>query len=280
MSPTEETPWLTVREDTAPLLLTMPHTGTTIPAGIEVMLNSGWLARKDTDWWIDRLYGFAGQIGATVVRTDISRTVIDANRDPSGASLYPGLATTELCPTTTFDGEPLYRSGNTLSAAEIAARRREYFEPYHRAVQAQLARLRSRHRAVVLYDCHSIRSRVPRLFEGTLPHFNLGTFNGKSCAAELTARIEELCDTATSAGFSRVTNGRFKGGYTTRHYGRPSEGVHALQMELACKGYLREPTAELGPGNWPCPYDETLAAPLRAVLGRLLEACIAFAAAA
>ncbi len=277
MSATGETPWLAVREGDAPLLLTMPHTGTTIPAGIEVTLNSGWLARKDTDWWIDRLYGFALQIGVTVVRTDISRTVIDANRDPSGASLYPGAATTELCPTTTFDGEPLYRAGSTPPAAEIEARRREYFEPYHRAVQAQLARLRSRHRAVVLYDCHSIRSRVPRLFDGMLPHFNLGTFNGKSCAPALTARVEELCDGGADAGFSRVTNGRFKGGYTTRHYGRPSEGVHALQMELACRGYLREPAADLGPENWPCPYDEVLASPLRAILGRVLEACIAFA---
>jgi N-formylglutamate deformylase len=280
MSAMGETPWLTVREGDAPLLLTMPHTGTTIPAGIEVTLSSGWLARKDTDWWIDRLYGFALQIGVTVVRTDISRTVIDANRDPSGASLYPGAATTELCPTTTFDGEPLYRTGSTPPAAEIEARRREYFEPYHREVQAQLARLRSRHRAVVLYDCHSIRSRVPRLFDGILPHFNLGTFNGKSCAPALTAHVEELCDAGADAGFSRVTNGRFKGGYTTRHYGRPSEGVHALQMELACRGYLREPAAELGPENWPCPYDEALASPLHAILGRVLEACIAFASAA
>jgi N-formylglutamate deformylase len=283
MSVTGETSWLTVREGDAPLLLTMPHTGTTIPAGIEVTLNSGWLARKDTDWWIDRLYGFAGQLGATVVRTDLSRTVIDANRDPSGVSLYPGLATSELCPTTTFDGEPLYRSGSVLPAAEIDARRRQYFEPYHRAVQAQLARLSGRHRAVVLYNCHSIRSRVPRLFDGTLPHFNLGTFNGKSCAATLTARVEELCDAGAGAEaeaearFSRVTNGRFKGGYTTRHYGRPSEGVHALQMELACRGYLREPSAELGPENWPCPYEEGLASPLRAVLERVLAACIAFA---
>jgi N-formylglutamate deformylase len=278
MIETGETLWLTVHEGDAPLLLTMPHTGTTIPAAIEDALSSGWLARKDTDWWVDRLYGFAGQIGATVVRTDISRTVIDANRDPSGASLYPGLATTELCPTTTFDGEPLYRKDDTLPAAESDARRQQYFEPYHRAVQAQLVRLRAQHRAVVLYDCHSIRSHVPRLFDGTLPHFNLGTFNGASCAPALTARIEALCDAAAGAGFSRVTNGRFKGGYTTRHYGRPGQGVHALQMELACRGYLREPIGELSPGNWPCPYDEAFAAPLRAVLERVLAACIEFAA--
>jgi N-formylglutamate deformylase len=277
MRETGETPWLTVVEGEAPLLLTMPHTGTTIPPGIEQALNSAWLARKDTDWWIDRLYGFAGRIGATALRTDISRTVIDANRDPSGASLYPGLATTELCPGTTFDGEALYRPGSRLAAAEIDARRRQYFEPYHRAVQEQLARLHGRHHVVVLYDCHSIRSRVPRLFDGQLPHFNLGTFNGASCAPALTARIEALCDDAAGAGFSRVTNGRFKGGYTTRHYGRPSQGVHALQMELACRGYLREPAGELGPENWPCPYDEAFAAPLRAVLERVLAACVDFA---
>ena len=278
MNETDETHWLTVQEGDSPLLLTMPHTGTTIPSAIEEALSSGWLARKDTDWWVDRLYGFAGQIGATVVRTGISRTVIDANRDPSGASLYPGLATTELCPSTTFDGEPLNRAGRPVSAAEIEVRRREYFEPYHRAVEAQLVRLRSRHRAVVVYDCHSIRSHVPRLFDGTLPHFNLGTFNGASCAAGLAARVEALCDAAAAAGFSRVTNGRFKGGYTTRHYGRPGQGVHALQMELACRGYLREPSGALGPENWPCPYDEAFAAPLRAVLEQVLAACVTFAA--
>jgi N-formylglutamate deformylase len=271
-----ETPWLTVRQGEAPLLLTMPHTGTDIPPAIESALSSGWLARKDTDWWIEKLYAFAAQLGATVVRTGISRTVIDANRDPSGASLYPGLATTELCPTTTFDGESLYRSGEAPQAAEIDARRRRYFEPYHGALQAEIVRLRRRHRAIVLYDCHSIRSSIPRLFTGALPHFNIGTFNGASCAPTLTARLEELCSVGD---FSRVTNGRFKGGYTTRHYGRPQQGVHAVQMELACRGYLREPTGELGGDNWPCPYDEAFAAPLRGVLERVLRACCAFAAA-
>jgi len=276
MSDQVEAPWLTVRQGSAPLLLCMPHTGTDIPGGIANALVSPWLARKDTDWWIERLYTFAGRLDASVVRTTVSRTVIDPNRDPSGASLYPGLTTTELCPATTFDGEPLYRGGATLSAQDVTARRSAYFDPYHRAVQAEITRLRARHPVIVLYDCHSIRSRIPRLFTGTLPNFNIGTFDGASCAPELTERVARLCDVTH---FTRVTNGRFKGGYTTRHYGRPQDGVHALQMELACRGYLHEPQGEVRPDNWPCPYDEAFAAPMRAVLERILAACIGFASA-
>ena len=274
MTDQQPAPWLTVRNGPAPLLLCMPHTGTAIAPQLEAGLVSAWRARKDTDWYIERLYDFAPRLGASLVRTSVSRTVIDANRDPSGASLYPGQATTELCPTTTFDGEPLYRAGCAPAAAEIDTRRREYFEPYHRAVAAQIERLRGRHRTVVVYDCHSIRSQIPRLFAGTLPNFNLGTFGGRSCASELTRRLETVCD---GSDFSRVTDGRFQGGYTTRHYGRPQEGVHAVQMELACRGYLREPLGAVGESLWPVAWDEAYAASMRAVLERALTACIDFA---
>jgi formiminoglutamase len=275
MSDGQEPPWLQLRRGTAPLLVSMPHTGTEIPAAIEEQLASGWLARKDTDWHVERLYGFAAELDATVVRTAISRTVIDTNRDPSGASLYPGQNTTELCPTTTFDGEPLYREGRSPDAATIAARRQEFFEPYHQTLEMELRRLRALHAAVVLYDCHSIRSQVPRLFAGTLPHLNIGTHAGASCDPALTARVEVLGD---ASGYSRVTNGRFKGGYTTRHYGRPAAGVHALQMELACRGYLREPPGAVDRGNWPCEFEARFAAPLQALLRQVLEACRDFAA--
>ncbi len=266
--------WLQVQRGDAPLLLCMPHTGTVIPSRIAAQLPSPWLARKDTDWWIERLYAFAADLGATIVRTGVSRTVIDANRDPSGISLYPGQATTELCPTTTFDGEPLYGAGAAPGAEEIATRRREYFEPYHRVIGDQIGRLHAAHRVVVLYDCHSIRSRVPRLFPGTLAHFNIGTNSGASCDAALTRSIETLCD---ATGLTRVTDGRFRGGYTTRHYGAPQDGVHAVQMELACRAYLREPAGEVDAASWPCAYDEDFAAPLRAVLARVLQACLDFA---
>ena len=265
--------WLSVIRGDAPLVVSIPHAGAVIPSDIEARLVSPWLARKDADWWLEQLYGFAADLGATVVRTAISRTVIDVNRDPSGVSLYPGQATTGLCPTDTFDGEPLYRDGEAPTSDEIAARRETYFEPYHAALRAELDRLQAAHGQVVLYDAHSIRSHAPRLFAGQLPQFNIGTNSGAACAPTLTAAIEAACD---AAGLGRVTNGRFKGGWITRHYGRPADGVHAVQMELACRGYMDEPP-ELTPETWPTPFVAARAAPLQAVLADALKACIAYA---
>ena len=265
--------WLEIHRGDAPLVVSFPHTGTDIPPEIEARLVSPWLARQDADWWVDRLYDFARDLGATTVRTAVSRSVIDVNRDPSGASLYPGQATTELCPTTTFDGEPLY-AGAGPDAAEIGRRRSTWFEPYHTALTAELDRLQARHGKVVLYDAHSIRSLVPRLFEGELPNFNIGAHSGAACAPALTSAVEAACDVD---GFSRVTNGRFKGGWTTRHYGKPDYGVHALQMELACRGYMDDPAEPPTPHAWPPPYRPHQAAPMRAVLTDVLKACLAFA---
>ncbi|NWG23622.1 MAG: N-formylglutamate deformylase [Pseudorhodoplanes sp.] len=265
--------WLTIRRGEAPLIVSVPHTGTAIPERFESSLVSVWRARKDTDWWIDRLYDFAEGLDATVVHTAISRTVIDVNRDPSGASLYPGQATTGLCPTTTFDGEPLYRD-NVPNAAEIGERRQDYFVPYHEALAAEIARLRARHDHVVLYDCHSIRSVIPRLFEGTLPEMNIGTNGGQSCEPALSDAIASL---AAASSFSHVVNGRFKGGWITRQYGKPGEGVHAVQMELACRSYMLEPVGPVGEDNWPAAYEAAYAEPMRGLLQRMLSACLQFA---
>jgi len=266
--------WLTIVRGQSPLIVSLPHTGIEIPTEYQRGLVSPWLARKDADWWIDRLYDFAADLGATVVRTAISRTVIDVNRDPSGASLYPGQATTELCPTTTFDGEPLYAPGTEPTADAIAERRAGFFDPYHAALRAEIERLRSRHSHVVVYDCHSIRSVIPRLFEGMLPHFNIGTNGGASCADALSAAVEALC---AASGSSVVVNGRFKGGHITRSLGRPDARIHAIQMELACRGYMDEPIGPVTEDTWPTAYDEARAAPMRAVLARILEACLTFA---
>ncbi|MFT4935926.1 MAG: N-formylglutamate deformylase [Pseudoalteromonas distincta] len=266
--------WLNVERGDAPLVVSFPHTGTEIPAEIEARLASPWLARKDADWWVERLYDFAADLGASSVRTAISRTVIDVNRDPSGASLYPAQATTDLCPTTTFDGEPLYRPGEVPGAGEIEQRRARYFAPYHDALQAELDRLRARHPKVVLFEAHSIRSRIPRLFDGALPNFNLGANGGAACDPALTTAIEAVCD---ASPFSRVTDGRFKGGWTTRRYGRPDAGVHAIQMELACRGYMEDPDAPPTPQTWPSPFDPHRAAPMRAVLTDVLKVALAFA---
>nr|WP_157028247.1 N-formylglutamate deformylase [Sphingomonas horti] len=271
---------MTIRRGDAPLIVSIPHAGTDMPADVETALVSPWIGRQDADWHVDRLYDFARELGATIVATSISRTVVDVNRDPSGASLYPGQATTELCPTTTFDGEPLWREAPV--EVEIARRVDAYFRPYHAALDSEIARLRALHPAIVLYEAHSIRSVVPRLFDGELPQFNIGTNSGKSCAPELAEAVRSACSgegrsvARPSPEHGVVIDGRFKGGWTTRHYGRPEDGVHAIQMELAMRGYLDEPTA-FTPETWPVRYDDARAAPMRDTLAQVLRACIAFA---
>ncbi len=260
------TDWLSVVRGTAPLIVSLPHTGTAIPGDI-VGLRSMDDARHDADHHIDRLYAFATDLGATMVHTALSRTVIDVNRDPSGSSLYPGQATTGLCPETTFAGVPLYRPGAAPDDVEVRRRRMAYFDPYHAAIRAEIARLRSRHATIVVYDAHSILSHVPRLFDGELPQYNLGTFDGASCDAALTTAIAAAC-----AGDSQVVNGRFKGGWITRHHGDPANGVHAVQMELAMRGYLDEAS------DWPPMWDAARAVPMQGVLRRVLAAALTFAA--
>jgi len=271
----ERPSWLSVEQREAPLIVSFPHTGTDIPPDIEARCVSPWLARKDADWWIDKLYDFVRELGATTIHTAISRTVIDVNRDPSGVSLYPGQNTTELVPSTTFDGEPLWRTGMAPDAADIARRIATFFDPYHAALTAEIARLRGRHPRVTLYDCHSIRSIVPRLFPGELPVMNIGTNSGASCDMDL---AEPIAAIASASRFSAVINGRFKGGYITRHYGAPEHGVHAVQMELACRGYMREPIGPVDERSWPVPYDPGFAADIRATLRAILETCLRFAA--
>ena len=265
----EHPDWLIVERRNAPLIISIPHGGVDL-LEFQPAFADPWLARKDADWRLDELYDFIAPLGATLVRTRLSRSIVDVNRDPSGASLYPGQATTELCPTTTFDGEPLYRPGQAPDAAEIAERRRLYFDPYHASLRDEIARLRQNHRRVGLFDAHSIRSVIPRLFDGELPMFNLGTNSGASCSHELRETVGGLL---AGSGRSSVVDGRFRGGWITRAHGRPGEGVEALQLELACRAYMDEPERP-APGNWPTPIDEARAAPTRATIRRVLEAIL------
>lgn len=265
--------WLQIHRGDVPLIVSFPHTGTELPEALASQFLSPWLARRDADWWVHELYAFAQQMGATTVRTAVSRSVIDVNRDPSGTSLYPGQNTTGLCPLTTFDNQPLYRDGHGPDEAEIARRRDTWFVPYHDALTAEIARLRAEHGTVVVYDAHSIRSHIPHLFDGQLPQFNLGTNGDTTCDNALTDVVDNLC---AMSGMSHVRNGRFKGGYITRHYSDIPGGVHTLQMELACRGYMHEPEA-VDEHSWPTPLDPDHAAPLRATLQQVLDACLDFA---
>lgn len=258
---------VTVKPGDGCLVLAMPHTGTWVPDSLWADLSERGRALSDTDWHLDRLY--ADLIpDATIVGAHFHRYLIDANRDPSGASLYPGQNTTALCPVTDFDGRPLYREGREPDADEIAHRTAAYHAPYHAALTRELERARARHGVAVLYDCHSIRSHIPFLFEGTLPDFNIGTNLGVTCAPAMEAAAAEICGSAP--GFTSVLNGRFRGGWTTRHYGRPEQGMHAIQMELAQATHLQTEAA-------PFAYDAEKAERLRTHLKTILETLVALA---
>ena len=253
---------------TIPLLVSFPHEGTDIPPEIARRMTPAALLRADTDWHLPRLYDFVRDMGASTLVPRYSRYVIDLNRPPEDTNLYPGLDTTGLVPLDTFRKEPLYLPGETPDAADIDARRQCYWRPYHDALRDELGRLRALHGAAVLWDAHSIASVVPRFFEGRLSDLNLGTADGHSCAARLQAAAEAVLRSQDS--FSHVSNGRFKGGYITRHYGQPAEHIHALQLEMCHATYMDEPA--------PFAYRPDLAARVQPLLKRMLEAVLEAAA--
>jgi len=226
------------RAGRAPLLVSMPHTGTHIPDALARRMTPLALTVPDTDWHLERLYDFLDALGASVLVATHSRYVVDLNRPPDDASLYPGQDTTGLCPVDTFHREPVYSAGQAPGEAEIAERVARYWQPYHDKLAEELARLRARHGRALLWDAHSIFSVVPRFFEGTLPDFNLGTADGRACASGAGKALLAVAQRA--AGYRAVLDGRFKGGYITRRYGRPDAGVHAVQLELSEAIYMEE----------------------------------------
>lgn len=251
-----------------PLLVSIPHAGTRLTPEVEAALTPRGRSLPDTDWHLPRLYDFASGLGASLLVGLYSRYVIDLNRPPDDHPLY-STPTTGLFPEIVLDGGPLFRPGQ----APDAALRERYLEriwlPYHRALAAELVRLKREFGYALLFDAHSIRSRVPYLFEGRLPDLNLGTDSGASCDQSLAGSVLQVLEQAQ--GYSRVLDGRFKGGYITRHYGRPAERIHALQLELVQATYMEE--------DEPFRYREDLAAPIRPVLRRVLEAMLDWGAA-
>ncbi len=216
----------------------MPHNGTEVPDAIAARMTEAALQLPDTDWHMDRLYGFADQLRASVIKPIYSRYVIDLNRPPDGKALYPGSSNTELCPLTCFDFSPVYKESEAPDEAEVAERTWGFWRPYHIKIRDELARIRERHGIALLYEAHSIRSQVPRFFDGVLPDLNLGSADGKSCAPALEAALAAFLQHTPE--FSSVVNARFKGGYITRTYGKPQDDVHAVQLELSQATYMEE----------------------------------------
>jgi N-formylglutamate deformylase len=249
-----------------PLLVSMPHVGTYVPPEIETRLGEAARDLPDTDWHVDRLYDFLDDLGTSVLRATHSRYVIDLNRAADGKPLYPGASETELCPTTTFADQPIYRPGQAPDADETAERRGRIWQPYHDCLAGELEAIKSRHGVALLWDAHSIRSRVPRFFEGRLPDLNFGTGGGVTAAAPLIERLTAVA--AESTAYSHVLDGRFKGGCSTRAYGAPSAGIHAVQLELSQITYMDE--------DPPYGFREDLAAGIRPLLRQLLETALAW----
>jgi len=256
-------PTFTLHQGHIPLLLSLPHNGSEIPDDIRAALRPFAQTAPDTDWFVDRLYAFARDMGASVLVPRYSRYVIDLNRPPDDVSLYPGQNSTGLCPRTAFTGEPIYLDGKEPDAEAVVRRRTQYWQPYHAALQAELQRLKRQHGKVLLWEGHSIRPELPFLFEGRLPDFNLGTADGRSFPEAGLRRLEAVL--SAQSAYSWVSNGRFKGGYITRHYAEPDERIHAFQLELAQSAYLDEAMTA---------FDEARAAPVQALLERLMRAAL------
>lgn len=256
----------TLHRGSAPLLVSLPHDGSALPPELVERLVPAARSTPDTDWFVSRLYDFARELGASILVPNYSRYVIDLNRPPDDVSLYPGQNTTGLCATVMFTGEPLYLPGQEPTPEEIASRIQTYWRPYHDTLQGELARLKTEHGRAVLWEGHSIRGRMPFLFEGRLPDINLGTASGASCSPAVQARLEAII--AAQSDYSWVVNGRFKGGYITRAYGAPEQGVHAVQLELAQDAYMDE--------RPPFRWDAARAKDLQAVLRQLLETGLAW----
>lgn len=249
----------------APLLVSIPHMGTEIPGELRAGFVQRALEVEDTDWHLDRLYAFARELGGSVLQPTVSRYVVDLNRPPDDTPMYPGASNTELCPSRFFTGDALYREGFALSPEQKAQRRATWWAPYHQALQEEIARLKAAHGFVLLWDAHSIRAEIPWLFEGRLPDLNIGSADGRSAHASITQAVAAAA--ARHPRFTHVVNGRFKGGYITRQYGRPDQDVHAVQLEMCQYLYMRE----VPPWN----YEEAQAAKVQPVVREMVEDALA-----
>lgn len=256
----------TLERGSAPLLISIPHRGTQIPCALADEMTPIAKRTEDCDWHLEKLYAFARSLGASILTPAYARYVIDLNRPPDDASLYPGRDTTGLCPIDTFDKASLYKPGHEPSREQIDARRAMYWQPYHDALAGEIDALRHAHGRVLLWEAHSIRSVVPRFFDGRLPDFNFGTADGASAAPGLAEHLARIVE--RDGRYSTVANGRFKGGYITRRYGSPAQGVHAVQLELTQCSYMEETP--------PFAYDETRANQVQPLLRELLTGALAF----
>jgi N-formylglutamate deformylase len=222
----------------APILLSIPHCGTAFP---KELINEYepelYKEQDDTDWFVDQLYDFANAMGITTISAVYSRWVIDLNRHPENRDLYSdGRLITGLCPVTNFLGNAIYKDGRkSIAEDEIQRRLAAYYLPYHQKIAEHLMALKERFGQVLLWDCHSIRKSLPALHKEPFSDLIISDADGQSSAAKLS-------DTAflhlSSSTYSVKRNYPFKGGYITRHFGKPKENQHAIQLEMSKNVYM------------------------------------------
>ena len=244
------------------IILSVPHCGTQFPPELKSLYKAEMIAAPDdTDWFVDRLYDFAPALGITMITANYSRWVIDLNRDPESKPLYTdGRIITGLCPTTNFLGESIYQDNRKeVDAMEISRRVDQYYMPYHTKLNELLDKAKEKFGKVLLWDCHSIRQSVPSIHKQRFPDLILGDADGTSASPGLS---ETTLKGIESSGYQVSHNYPFKGGYITRHYGRPAEQYHALQLEMTKMNYMDDAEVK---------YDFGRAEKMRLVLKEVFE---------
>ncbi len=248
-----------------PILLSVPHCGTAFPEELASDYKPEFVrAPEDTDWFVDTLYDFAAELGIGLIAANYSRWVIDLNRNPQSKPLYAdGRIITALCPVTTFTGQSIYKDERKeVETGEVQRRRNVYFDPYHQKIKGLLDVLKKKYGKVLLWDCHSIRQQVLTIQKDKFPDLILGDADGTSASPGL---IETVLGGLDHSDYSVSHNHPFKGGYITRHFGRPSENQHALQLEMTKMNYMDD--SEMS-------YDKSRAEKIRALLKSIFEKLI------
>ena len=244
------------KTERVPIIISSPHSGTLFPDDLKPKFQEGIIDHPDdTDWYIDRLYSFAQDLGILVIAANYHRWVIDLNRDPESKPLYDdGRVITSLTPTTDFNGDSLYKNGDEPSDEEIANRIKNYYNPYHNKLKMLTEHYRKEFGKVLLFDAHSIRDVVPGIRKEPFPQLILGDNDGKSCKGEL---VNTALSVLEKSPYELTHNHPFKGGYITRSIGNPKEGIHAMQLEMIKTNYMDDGQTE---------YDDLRAEKIRSTL--------------
>jgi len=253
------------RANDVPIIVSVPHCGTLFPDEIKEEYHSHLIqSPDDTDWFVHQLYDFVSDMGITMIHADYSRWVIDLNRDPKSKPLYnDGRIITGLCPTTDFLGNPLYKDARKEVAPEEVERRLKlYYYPYHDKIASLLEERKKKFGKVLLWDCHSIREYVKTIQGDKFPDLILGDVDETSADKNI---IDTTLSTLKNSSYTVNHNHPFKGGQITRYFGKPSAGIHALQLEMTKVNYL---------DNSETKYDPARANKMRELLKRVFEKLI------